>query len=725
MQENVTKFVRYYMSEIDSKLNDLNEKINLLEEKDQFEIERLTDITYDEIKRFRDNKDNIEEMLEMSNLPSDFIEKIEDNYEFINKGLKEIYHNNLPKTMRRKHFINTIFSDKKEVSLNKNVIEDYQEKLENYRTSEDLNVLFKNTFIFKDSSKSGNLIKQRLEHLFIGLETKDRAELISTLNVFYENYAVTDYGSKHLELLTKEYIKNKKEDPENAETIWIDQILQTVSESSPTQIYKRTGNKKSGGDYLYSKTNAGGEADGLLFINIASYTDKQKKVLSKIETLEDLKKFKKENNKISQVLICATSDKSINIEKDSVIRHPLGNLLLCSVLNQSLVEDPYLLDLFNESKGNKNLLNGNENIREAIVKSFEKTFPNVLDDKKGNLAKFNQIQNEILGDPIKYISIFLEKNANEINMFELNDHIKNKKNESITEEVGYKKMQNADLLTEKDFDMLMKIANINPIFKSESVLCLYRVSNVSKSRKIEDSDSIYKNIKELNLEEKESLFQYAALMKNHYLKNMDKKEMSPNLCNKFADSCVKLNVYSKSKDINAIKLREIKMDEIDCYVLETFLLGKNGKENLSFLDLKSQENISEILHFVVKNYEIDFLNGVENNFLSKNNINPEELSDKLKEAFKNNNKLISNTKKSGIESSINAIEKEREKCAEKKRADLLEEENIKVKAELEKKTKELEEKIKKELEEKMKKELEEYKEKITKQAIKTNNKNKQ
>lgn len=634
-KNHIENFVIVYMSYINSILNKYSDIYN-----NDFALNEAIN----DIRSFRNNKIKKDNMLLENNLPSNFLDDLnsKDKINDIYKALVNLYSQENLKGLPKKQFVKTLFSSELNVEIDESFIIFYKKNIEEFKLKKDVDALYKLTLFSNDNNESlNNTIKTKLEILFKGLQIKDRAEILANLNIFYEQYAQTDLGSHHLTLFKKKYLSDLCTDAKNAEINWMLNIIETASSYSPSKIYKELEiNNQSNSINIISKTNSGGKPDGLFFINNTKLNDKDLERLHKIDNLDDFENFKSSIKEISQILICTTTDNSVDIELDSIARHSLGNIFLSTLLNDSVEKDQYFITSFSHNKKNS-FKDGNINIRSAIISAFRDHFPEEIDENKNPDEIFNSVQQKILKSPISYINKYISKNLDKINLKRKYDGL-----QPVDE------IKDMFLLTENNLDILLKSSEDNNIFNAKGIVCLYSKNNVSKGRKLNDNDSKVPQIIELSKEEKVILIQYAALLKENLLKEQNKAKIETELCNKFADQCLMLTAYSTTKEISNTKLRKINQDDIDFYVLNTFLLSEHTENNISFLDTSTRKNITKIIEHILNNYIENDKKGKNNKFFDKFNLNIDEIIYNIKKY--NDKYLLTHDKL--IESFISVIE---------------------------------------------------------------------
>jgi hypothetical protein len=172
---------------------------------------------------------------------------------------------------------------------------------------------------------------------------------------------------------------------------------------------------------------------------------------------------------------------------------------------------------------------------------------------------------------------------------------------------------------------------------------------------VEEKGVNIKKIKELDKEEKVALIQYAALVKTIILK--EDTEISINLCNKFADKCLKLRCFSDKNTLKNSLFDDIKTNDIDAYVLETFILSDDFEKNKKFLDNNLKKNTSKIIDHVLKEYN----KCGEDGFLKKYNIEPEKLFNRIEYILENDLNIFHQDIKSNIRTSLEMRNKDIER----------------------------------------------------------------
>ncbi len=640
----IINFVQQYMSVIENYIEIFEDESIYLKPNDE-DYEKAYDKMIDSISDFRDSK-KVKEYLQSEGLGKNWLETVsKDKISTLSSIMNQLYGaENLPGTRNKSSFITTLFF--KNTDLDKKVLEKYIQKINNFTLDKDINTLYNFTFLNENNNaKSVNIedskMKKHLTNIFKSLEKKDRAEIISSLNVFLELYENTDFGSKHIELINKEYQRGLNAGEEDAQRKWLDNILEAASSCSPSKIYNSINySNNNGTGTLIKKTESGSRVDGLFFINSTKYNGETLKNLKNIESLKQLLEFKQKYKNEEQILICATSDKSIDIEKDTIIRHPLANMFLSKLLNSEMKKDYYFMSNFNNNiKGS--FKDGNVNIRNAIVKAFRSIdYDNEIPDpnnKNYNAEEaYNKIQSKILKNPVRYINEDINKNLDLINEKRINDGLQE-----------LKKIEKKHLLTKEYFKEYIDLYQEDNGFNAHSYVCFFQKGNVHKSREVKERDVNIKKIKRLGKEEKIALIQYAALVKSLILK--EDSEISVDLCNNFADSCLKLRCFSDKKTLKNDIFDKVKTDEIDIYVLETFVLSKDFEKNINFLDNNLKKNTSKIIDHVLKEYnEVG-----ENSFLNKYGVESRDVFNRINYILENNLNLFHQDIKENIKSSLN------------------------------------------------------------------------
>lgn len=640
----IINFVQQYMSIIENYIEIFEDESIYLKPNDE-DYEKAYDKMIDSISDFRDSK-KVKEYLQSEGLGKNWLETVsKDKISTLSSIMNQLYGaENLPGTRNKSSFITTLFF--KNTDLDKKVLEKYIQKINNFTLDKDINTLYNFTFLnennnAKSVNQEDSKMKKHLTNIFKSLEKKDRAEIISSLNVFLELYENTDFGSKHIELINKEYQRGLNAGEEDAQRKWLDNILEAASSCSPSKIYNSINySNNNGTGTLIKKTESGGRVDGLFFINSTKYEGETLKNLKNIESLEQLLEFKQKYKNEEQILICATSDKSIDIEKDTIIRHPLANMFLSKLLNSEMKKDYYFMSNFNNNiKGS--FKDGNVNIRNAIVKAFRSIdYDNEIPDPKNKNYNaeeaYNKIQSKILKNPVRYINEDINKNLDLINEKRINNGLQE-----------LKKIEKKHLLTKEYFKEYIDLYQEDNGFNAHSYVCFFQKGNVHKSREVKERDVNIKKIKRLGKEEKIALIQYAALVKSLILK--EDSEISVDLCNNFADSCLKLRCFSDKKTLKNDIFDKVKTDEIDIYVLETFVLSKDFEKNINFLDNNLKKNTSKIIDHVLKEYnEVG-----ENSFLNKYGVESRDVFNRINYILENNLNLFHQDIKENIKSSLN------------------------------------------------------------------------
>tara|TARA_Y100001960_G_scaffold186010_1_gene194911 strand:+ start:992 stop:3340 length:2349 start_codon:yes stop_codon:yes gene_type:complete len=638
----IVNFVQQYMSVIENYIELFESKSFGLKSNDESYQDSYNEMI-ESISDFR-GSDEVKSYLKSEGLGSDWLDVVnKDKISTLSKVMNELYGSeNLPGSRNKSKFITTLFF--KNSDLDKEILEKYIEKINDFTLDKDINALY--NFAFLNSNDESNIIKdndskmkKHLTSIFKGLEKKDRAEIISSLNVFLEIYEKTDFGSKHISLINKKYQEDLKKGNSNAQIEWLDNILEAASSCSPSKLYNSINyldNTQKG--KMIKRTESGGKVDGLFFINSTKYGEELLKELNDIKNLKELKEFEQKYKDEEQIMICATSDKSLDIEKDTIVRHPLANMFLSNLLNSEMKKDNYFMLNFNNNIRGA-FKDGNVNIRNAIVKAFRSLnnteILDIKDDRYDSEDAYNKIQSKILKNPVKYINEDINKNLDLIN--------ENRVNNGLEELEPIKKMT---LLTKEYFDEYSKLHQEDGVFNSHSYVCFFQKGNVHKSRKVEEKGVNIKKIKELDKEEKVALIQYAALVKTIILK--EDTEISINLCNKFADKCLKLRCFSDKNTLKNSLFDDIKTNDIDAYVLETFILSDDFEKNKKFLDNNLKKNTSKIIDHVLKEYN----KCGEDGFLKKYNIEPEKLFNRIEYILENDLNIFHQDIKSNIRTSL-------------------------------------------------------------------------
>lgn len=598
-------------------------------------------------------KNTVFELLEKHHLQKDFFEKIENNNkikEKIKVDIKNFY--NLSETDKkfRSDLFNIFFSKNKKIYFE--TLKKYKQHIDEYRLEKNIDVLYNFTFL-KDKeniyNKKNKKIKETLYHLVKDLDLKDKAEYLSTLNVFFEFYSQTPYGKKHLEILENKFKKEYERDPDKASSNWVYSIMNTVSESSLMPICKEI---DADNLILNVKTNGSGLFDSFLLLNNSEYSDEELKELENIQTEEELFKFKYKYEKFSNLQMCSTADKGLSIEGDSPFRHGLSNIYLTKIMNEAVKDSDWseaFIQQRNNNKSNNNF-NGNPVLRGLIIDAYKKANPDFKSnvsqkDENYNIKSFNEIVRNITSSPFTHL-----------------------------EKIGYK-LNNGEC----DLKTMEKMINDNNNpknkeklhFIGKSILSLYRESNPHRHRRIHnENNKKYSNISKLSKESKEIMIHFSGLMKKDYVLNegtpillKDKSEEC------FANNYLELRYFfdkpNSNKKINneITTVNNLDIEDIDAYLIDTFLINDMSKKNRIFFNKDLGESFSEI---ILSKYA-DILEGKSDLFFEKYEIDEKAFIEQVEYLIDQKDILINKNLSRFIDKRNNRIEKElKEKAIEQK-----------------------------------------------------------
>tara|TARA_Y100000588_G_scaffold210270_1_gene224205 strand:+ start:36686 stop:39046 length:2361 start_codon:yes stop_codon:yes gene_type:complete len=633
-QKKINRFVFEFMEKIEDSI--FSAQFLSINQEDKYQ---------EILKKIDKLRDEIPSLLKISGL-KDNINDIPKK-ELKTSLLNSYHETSLPEDLDG--FIDTIFY--RNVDLSQDLIENYRKNFEEFKLKEDLNTLYDLTFANRSIVKNFEFdndkdlgLKEVLDNAFKDLAVKDRAEALSNLNIFFEEYLKTDIGKKHVELINKDFLEKledstNKEDKKSALNNWMNSIISCANKHSPKSILIEYDSYTQKTNF---RTEGGGKFDGCFIINQTTLTKEEKKRLIEVENIKELASFEDSLSHKLHIQISTTSDRGINIEGDSVVRHSLANLILSSMLNVyykeiDLSRKNAWLSSFNGDKDFKDQTNsGNKDIRGAINEAFSSVFGNDYFSKtelSDSVKKFDKIQSVLTKNPEKFVMDILNIEVNK----------------KIT-------------ITEDNIKDLMKLSGENPVFRPKSYLSLYQNHKVKANLK---GDSFEKN---LNNSEVAGLLQYSALLKAKHFES-NGANITLEALNQIAENLFTLRVISPKEKINNMSLNEISIESIDKFVFGDFISNNNSSDLLSQLDLNSKRNISHIVSNVVN----------EKSYPSKLNLNLTQTFNDLK--YLSNEKNVIYGEK--IISSINHLEDrlEREKAElradiSELRADILEDEEL-------------------------------------------------
>ena len=280
----------------------------------------------------------------------------------------------LPKDLES--FVNTMFYSG--TILTHKELKSYQETIENFELTKDVSHIYQLAFIEQENieeDKITNDFKTTLNSIFKNLKVKDKAEFVSNINIFLENYMETDFGNKKIELINKKYKKaiSKGEDSREICKEWFQDLIDTVNSNTPKNISLVYDKEKNN---LKASTETGGLFDGWYIINQTKYSELSKENQIKFDNAKNESELNYLENSFSrkkQLQISTTTDRGLAIEGDSIVRHSLANAVIATVLNEHLEvqNDSSFVDSFS-----KQVLGfeGNSTMRGAIISSFKSIF---------------------------------------------------------------------------------------------------------------------------------------------------------------------------------------------------------------------------------------------------------------------------------------------------------------------------------------------------------------
>jgi hypothetical protein len=511
----------------------------------------------------------------------------EEHKETIKDSINNIYTSSNFDFDSINEFVDTVFYG--EVTLTSKDIELYQNNLKEYRIDEKINGLYNNIFDKHSRKNNRNGIeedefKELLKNAFKELAVKDKAEIFANFNIFFEEYAKTKIGEKRLELIEDKYLEKKKTSKTIAINEWIGDIVNTINQNTPnsSDISFNADNK------VKMNTASSGKFDGLYFINKVDLNNKQEEELSKVENFEDLNKFEKKIDSVSQIQISTTSDNGINIEGNSVLRHALANKIIATVLNNYWLNkaSDQFIDNFTKKDSD---FKENQNIRGAILEAFKSEFN--IKEKDTPEEEFETLQKDLTANPVKFIASMTKINSNTLD-------------KKMMEE--FLKLEDSGLIQKRE-----------KIFYPKTYFSVYFKNGVANKRSYEES-SDNKDFSELEKHDVLLLAQYSALSKkSNMVSDGEKSNVSDNAVDMYYDNNVEIRGYSGDILFNNEKLSSLKITDIDKYIVDNFIMSDNAVENSNFFDIPSRNNISFILKNIIEKDKVEELGIDKEDFFNK------------------------------------------------------------------------------------------------------------
>ncbi len=525
----------------------------------------------------------------------------------------------LPKDLES--FVNTMFYSG--AILTHKELKSYQETIENFELTKDLSHIYQLAFIEQENieeDKITNDFKSTLNSIFKNLKVKDKAEFVSNINIFLENYMETDFGNKKIELINKKYKKaiSKGEDSREICKEWFQDLIDTVNSNTPKNISLVYDKEKNN---LKASTETGGLFDGWYIINQTKYSELSKENQIKFDNAKNESELNHLENSFSrkkQLQISTTTDRGLAIEGDSIVRHSLANAVIATVLNEHLEiqNDSSFIDSFS-----KQVLGfeGNSTMRGAIISSFKSVFgSDFFEDLKiedndgiGSKKAIEIIQKKTTKQPVHYIKRLLKrkedllpKNVKEI----LN-------NEGLS-----------TTLSEEEMDSFLNLKHLNTVDGKENDNWIFEpLSNVSLfynnrvTSKIEDA--MFQE-KKMTASEQAMLIQYSALLKMKVTRDVEIIDLSA--LNRFTKDHIKLKASSPSEKYNNNFISNLTIEDIDKNIIKTFVFSEHAKENSRNLNQSTKDVLSKIISSTLKN----------DKYLEDINVNLISFSKKIEEMIK-------------------------------------------------------------------------------------------
>lgn len=531
------------------------------------------------------------------------------NKKDIKKSLLEIYNKkDLPTKLD--NFIDTIFYSS--TIITERDINSFKEKIDNFRTSQNINILYDIAFVSEDTKEAQEMdsdIRTALTHAFQKLEKKDKAELFANLNIFFEKYMTDPVGNKHLELISKEFVKEKEKNEQDSilnesEKIernqalandWLMNIVEIANNSTPENVSIDLDTKSN----IKYKTAGGSTFDGIYFIPFYNLNEAQTKELNELSNLEDFYKFEAIIENTKQTQISATADPEQMIEGNSIVRHALSNSIIAKVINiHNMKENGRLEDILKKGK-TKTKINaisgGNSTLRGYITEAFSDLFePGTFwnssfkdkSDEDSVTKKYNAILQKLTEEPLKIISILINKEEN--TKFSKQD---------LEKFIDYKKEE---------------LSIFKEVITPETYVSLYQENDIIKQRK-KALDNIQKNdpnspLSDLNGPELDRLFQYSALLKYKEVGESKSENLTSEALSLFVQHTFNLRAYSSKKSVHFDNenLSKKNLDDVSLFVLDKFVMNEHAENNQPFLISTTKKNIDIIINDVLENRDPNF-----------------------------------------------------------------------------------------------------------------------
>ena len=546
------------------------------------------------------------------------IHEIEQD-KIINILKKDKINKILPKDLGS--FVSTMFYSESTLT-NKELIT-YQKTIENFELTKDVSHIYQLAFIEKENiteNEITNDFKTTLNSIFKNLKVKDKAEFVSNINIFLENYMETDFGSKKIELINKKYKEaiNSGKDSKEICKDWFQDLIDVVNSNTPKNInlvYDKETND------LKASTETGGLFDGWYIINQTKYAElslEEKKKFDNAKTEAELNDLEDSRSIKKQLQISTTTDRGLAIEGDSIVRHSLANAVISTVLNEYLEiqNDSSFIDSFS-----KQVLGfeGNSTMRGAIIASFKSVLGNDffegldLEDNNGVGSKkaIEMIQKKTTKHPVYYIKKLLKRKKDL-----LPEHV----------EELLKKEELSTTLSEEEMDSFLNLKNLNSMNGEDNGNWVFEpLSNVSlfyNNRVTSDIKDAMFEEKDLTASEQAMLIQYSALLKMKVTRDIEMIDLSA--LNKFTKGHIRLKASSPSEKYNNDFISSLTIEEIDENILNTFVFSEHAEENSRNLNQSTKDVLSKIISSTLKNEK----------YLEEINVNKISFSKKIGEMIK-------------------------------------------------------------------------------------------
>lgn len=515
-------------------------------------------------------------------------------------------------------FVNTMFYSGS--ILTHKELKSYQETIENFELTKDVSHIYQLAFIEQENieeDKITNDFKSTLNSIFKNLKVKDKAEFVSNINIFLENYMDTDFGNKKIELINKKYKTaiNKGEDSREVCKEWFQDLIDTVNSNTPKNISLVYDKEKNN---LKATTETGGLFDGWYIINQTKYSELSKENKIKFDNAKNESELNDLENSFSrkkQLQISTTTDRGLAIEGDSIVRHSLANAVISTVLNEYLEvqNDSSFIDSFS-----KKVLGfeGNSTMRGAIISSFKSIFgEDFFEDLKiedndgiGSKKAIEIIQKKTTKQPVHYIKKLL-KRKEDLLPKNVKDILNNEKSSTK--------------LSEEEMDSFLNLKYLNTMNGKENDNWIFEpLSNVSLfynnrvTSKIEDS--MFQD-EQMTVSEQAMLIQYSALLKMKVTRDVEMIDLSA--LNKFTKGHIKLKASSPSEKYNNNFISNLTIEDIDKNIIKTFIFSEHAIENSRNLNQSTKDVLSKIISSTLKN----------DKYLEDINVNVISFSKKIEE----------------------------------------------------------------------------------------------